>query len=286
MNATPSPTPHADELDACEPQAGEPATISMATKANVQIVIPARLASTRLPEKLLLKETGKTVLQHTYEAASSASLPGGITVAVDDSRLLENAKSFGAGAIMTDPNLPSGTDRVAAVAKEMDEVDIFVNVQGDEPEIEPSLIDQVAGLLVDNPDADVATMCAPIREREKLENPACVKVVCGSDGRAMYFSRCPIPHARSWSEDLLQEDPPVFFQHIGLYAYRRRFLVRLHELPPCPLESVEKLEQLRFLSAGVSILVGQTDSAVKGIDTSDDYRKFVHRFYQSIPQAA
>ncbi|HBE72484.1 MAG TPA: 3-deoxy-manno-octulosonate cytidylyltransferase [Planctomycetaceae bacterium] len=263
-----------------------PATVSLDTTTNVQVVIPARLASTRLPEKLLLKETGKSVLQHTYEAACGATTPAGIVIAVDHPRLLQNAHSFGADAVMTNPDLPSGTDRVAAVAKEMEDVDIFVNVQGDEPEIEPSLIDQVARLLIENPNADITTMCAPIREREKLEDPACVKVVFGNDGRAMYFSRCPIPHARSWSDDLLQAGSPVFFQHIGLYAYRRRFLMRLDQLPHCPLESVEKLEQLRFLSAGTSILVGQTDSTVKGIDTSDDYRKFVHRFYQSIRTAA
>ncbi len=250
------------------------------------VVIPARLASTRLPEKLLLRETGKTVLQHTYESATTAKLPSGITVAVDDPALQEAVEGFGGHAIMTNPALPSGTDRVAVVAEQMPEIDIFINVQGDEPEISADAIDQVAQLLSDNPDADVATVAAPIRDRDRLDNPACVKVVRDTNGRAMYFSRCPIPHARSWNDELLAEDPPMFLQHIGIYAYRRNFLLQLADLPPSPLESIEQLEQLRFLSAGASILVGQIEHALKGIDTADDYRAFVHRYYSAVRNAA
>ncbi len=245
--------------------------------ATSRIVIPARLASTRLPEKLLLRETGKTVLQHTFEAASKAVRPAGITIAVDNERLLAEAASFGGLGILTDPNLQSGTDRVAAVAAQMPDVDIFVNVQGDEPEISAVAIDLVTELLESNPRAQVATLAAPIRDARRLADPACVKVVRDHQQRALYFSRSPIPHARSWDEALLRSDPPVFLQHIGLYAYRREFLLQLSTLPSSSLEQLEKLEQLRFLQAGCQVLVGLIDHAPKGIDTPSDYREFVQR---------
>lgn len=253
---------------------------------TTQIVIPARLASTRLPEKLLLRETGKTVLQHTFEAAQQARLPEGITIAVDCQRLKELVESFGGTAVLTDPLLPSGTDRVAVVARQMPEVDVFVNVQGDEPEISVEAIDQVTELLESNPQADVATIAAPIRDRDRLDDPACVKVVRDTSGRAMYFSRSSIPHARSWDDALLAANPPAFLQHIGIYAYRREFLLQLAELPPSPLEDLERLEQLRFLAAGATILVGTIEHAVKGIDTPDDYRAFVHRHCSRLTAAA
>ncbi len=249
-----------------------------------RIVIPARLASTRLPEKLLLRETGKTVLQHTFQAASTARRPAGITIAVDCEKLQREAEQFGASSVLTDPNLPSGTDRVAAVAAGMPEVDIFVNVQGDEPEISAEAIDLVTELLENCPEAQIATLAAPIRQRERLEDPACVKVVRDSQQRALYFSRSPIPHARSWDATLLESNPPVFLQHIGLYAYRRDFLMRLSSLPSSPLEQIEKLEQLRFLQAGCQILVGLIEHAPKGIDTPSDYRAFVQRHSLAIPR--
>ncbi len=242
-----------------------------------RIVIPARLASTRLPEKLLLRETGKTVLQHTYEAALCARRPGGITIAVDNERLQREVASFGGECVLTDPSLASGTDRVAAVAAQMPDVDIFVNVQGDEPELSAEAIDLVTELLESRPEAQVATLAAPIRLRERLDDPACVKVVRDHHQRALYFSRSPIPHARSWDATLLESNPPLFLQHIGLYAYRRDFLMQLSSLPTSPLEQIEKLEQLRFLQAGCQVLVGLIEHAPKGIDTPNDYRCFVQR---------
>ena len=246
-------------------------------RTTSRIVIPARLASTRLPEKLLLRETGKTVLQHTFEAASTATRPAGITIAVDCERLLREVHAFGGQCMLTDASLQSGTDRVAAVAVQMPSVDIFINVQGDEPEISAEAIDLVTELLESRPGAQVATLAAPIRQRERLEDPACVKVVRDAQQRALYFSRSPIPHARSWDATLLQSNPPVFLQHIGLYAYRREFLLRLNSLPSSPLEQIEKLEQLRFLQAGCEVLVGLIEHAPKGIDTPTDYRNFVQR---------
>ncbi len=246
-------------------------------RCTSQIVIPARLASTRLPEKLLLRETGKTVLQHTFEAASLARRPAGVIVAVDCEKLRSAVETFNGTAMLTDSTLKSGTDRVAQVAARMSDVDIFINVQGDEPEITAEAIDQVAELLESNPSAHVATLSAPIRDRDRLEDPACVKVVRDHYGRALYFSRSPIPHARSWDEALLRGNPPVFLQHIGLYAYRREFLLHLKDLPESPCEQLEKLEQLRFLQAGYEVVVGCIEHAPRGIDTPSDYRAFVQR---------
>ncbi len=159
------------------------------------IVIPARLASTRLPGKLLLNETGKPLLQHTYEAALAAERPSGVCVAADHDEIANAVRGFGGEVYLTDPNAQSGTDRVAEVARRMSDVDIFVNVQGDEPEISGSAIDATIELLASNPAASMATLATPIRSREQLQDPACVKVVVGNQCQALYFSRSPIPCA-------------------------------------------------------------------------------------------
>jgi len=245
-----------------------------------RIVIPARLASTRLPEKLLLSETGKSLIRHTYEAAQRARRPEAVCVATDHRRIFDEVRSFGGHAEMTDPAAPSGTDRVAEVARRMSGVDVVVNLQGDEPELSGESIDLVVRLLEERPDAVMSTLATPIRRREQLEDPACVKVVVDRSGRAMYFSRSPIPHARDWEDRLLSADLPVFFQHIGLYAYRREFLLELAAMPPSPLEQLEKLEQLRVLEAGHAILVGVVEEPTAGIDTLEDYRAFVERWRQ------
>lgn len=253
-------------------------TSELKLRCRSQIVIPARLASSRLSEKLLLRETGKSVLQHTHEAASAASLPLGVTVAVDCAKLADEVATFGGNSVLTDPKLPSGTDRVVVAAKQFSDVDIVVNVQGDEPEIDGAAIDQVIELLQSDPSADVATLATPIREQEKVFDPACVKVVRGHDDEALYFSRSPVPFPRDWKPEMLHQDPPLFLQHIGLYAYRYDFLMHLHELSCSPLEDTEKLEQLRFLQAGRKIKVGLVDEAPKGIDTRADYDAFVLRY--------
>jgi len=242
-----------------------------------EIVIPARLASTRLPEKLLLAETGATVLEHTFRSASRSRRALGITIAVDHPRLADAAQRFGARVQMTDPDAQSGTDRVAEVARNRADVSILVNVQGDEPEIEGTSIDLVIAMLEQNSDASVATLATPIRDRANLEDPACVKVVRSHNGSALYFSRSVVPHPRSWQDSLLSADPPLFLQHIGIYAYRREFLLSLGQLPPSPLEQIEKLEQLRFLQAGHRIVVGIIPHATRGIDTREDYESFKRR---------
>lgn len=241
------------------------------------MIIPARLASTRLPRKLLLRETGKSVLQHTYEAACRATKPLGLCVAAADEEIAAEVRRFGGQVQLTDPAAPSGTDRVAEVARSLPEIDIVVNVQGDEPEIAAASIDLAIGLLEDHPDAVMSTLATPIRTRHRLDDPACVKVVFDQAGRALYFSRSPIPHARQWDDRLLTAEPPHFYQHIGLYAYRRQFLLQLAAIPPSPLEKLESLEQLRVLSAGYTILVGVVPNPTIGIDTPEDYRAFVSR---------
>jgi 3-deoxy-manno-octulosonate cytidylyltransferase (CMP-KDO synthetase) len=245
---------------------------------RVQIVIPGRLASTRLPEKLLLSVGGKSVLQHTYEAASRSKLAVGVIAAVDDPRLAAEVDSFGGQVRLTSPNCQSGTDRIAEVAVELDGIDIFVNVQGDEPEIDPAAIDQVAQLLIDYPEADMATAAVPIRDPERLNNPNCVKVVLGDANRAIYFSRAPIPFAREGvTPSLLQAEPPLYWHHIGLYAYRRDFLLWFASQETAALESAEKLEQLRAIQADRHIVVARIASAAPGIDTLGDFEAFAAR---------
>jgi 3-deoxy-manno-octulosonate cytidylyltransferase (CMP-KDO synthetase) len=253
------------------------ASSKLRVRATSFVVIPARLASTRLPRKLLLAETGKTLVQHTYEAAGGATKPSGLVVAADHEEIAAAVRAFGGQVRMTSPACASGTDRVAEVARHLDDVDILVNVQGDEPELPGASIDLAIELLEQNPEMVMSTLATPIRRREVLDDPSCVKVVFDGRGRALYFSRSAIPHARQWSDGLLAADPPHFYLHIGLYAYRREFLLRLAELDRTPLEKLENLEQLRVLENGLAMIVGVVDEPTMGIDTPEDYRAFVSR---------
>jgi 3-deoxy-manno-octulosonate cytidylyltransferase (CMP-KDO synthetase) len=241
------------------------------------LVIPARRRSTRLPDKMLLRETGKTVLQHTFEAACQAQIPGAVLIATDDDEIAVEARRFGGRVIMTSPDCPSGTDRVAEVARVIPQAEVVVNLQGDEPEIDPNAIDRLAALLLDNPSASMATLATPIRSREVLEDPACVKVVFDPTGRALYFSRSPIPHPREWNDTMLTSTPATFHQHIGIYAYRRDLLMRFASLPVGRTEQIEKLEQLRILEQGETILISEITVPTRGIDTPADYAAFVER---------
>jgi 3-deoxy-manno-octulosonate cytidylyltransferase (CMP-KDO synthetase) len=242
------------------------------------IVIPARLASTRLPHKLLLRETGKTLLQHTYESAARARRPSGICVAAADEAIARAVVGFGGTVKMTDPAAPSGTDRIAEVAAELDGVDIIVNVQGDEPELDGTAIDTVVRLLEDHPNAVMSTLSTPIRCYQQWHDPSCVKVVFDETGRALYFSRSPIPYVRDGdAEALMAAEPAAFFLHIGLYAYRRDFLLQLARMPRARMEQLENLEQLRVVAAGHHIQVGVVTEPTVGIDTPEDYQAFVAR---------
>ncbi len=272
------------------------------------VVIPARLGSTRLPRKMLLLAGGKPIIQHTYQSACRAQKPARVCVATDHEEIAAVVRSFGGTAVMTDPAAKCGTERVAEVARAMPQFEILVNVQGDEPEMPAWYIDLVIQLLQRDPACVMATVAAPLRERALLDNPACVKIALAladsslqvdaprdhiADsaasppgealpgkttvrwGRALYFSRSPIPHARQWDDRLLTAEPPVFYQHLGLYAYRREFLLQLAQMSPSPLEELEKLEQLRVLEAGYDILVAVVPQPTLGIDTPEDYERFV-----------
>ncbi|MEM8865784.1 MAG: 3-deoxy-manno-octulosonate cytidylyltransferase [Planctomycetota bacterium] len=241
------------------------------------VVIPARLASTRLPRKMLLADTGLPLVLHTYEAARGAKKPSSVIVATDSEEILSVVQSAGGQAVMTSPDCVSGTDRVAEVARQRPEFDLFVNLQGDEPELDPAAIDRVVAMLEEDSTAAMATLATPIHNPARVADPANVKVVFDDAGRALYFSRSPIPYLRDPLENVAAENPTQRFQHVGLYAYQRDFLLRLADLPPSPLEQAEKLEQLRVLEAGETIRVGQIANAAPGIDTADDYAAFVQR---------
>lgn len=241
-------------------------------------IIPARLASTRLPRKLLLAETGRPLIQYVWEAARKAQSLGDVIVAADSPEMVAAVEQFGGWCELTGEH-PSGTDRIAEVVRRCcSSAQIVVNIQGDEPELEPALIDRLVDTLRSCPSAEMATLATPIRSREQLDAPSCVKVVCAADGRAIYFSRSLVPHVRDAHPDrLLAAGDSPWLLHVGIYAYRPDALLRLTELPPSRLEQWEKLEQLRALEAGYRIQVAIVEHRSVGIDTPDDYARFVER---------
>jgi 3-deoxy-manno-octulosonate cytidylyltransferase (CMP-KDO synthetase) len=238
-------------------------------------IIPARYASSRFPGKLLAQATGKYLIQHVYEQASRAKRLSEIIVAADDQRIADAVRSFGARVMMTRPDHPSGTDRVAEVAVTLD-ADLIVNVQGDEPEIEPAHIDQLVDLMATDAGAPIGTLACPFPNSADLSDPNAVKVVLDARGRAMYFSRALIPYPRNSAGR--PTEPSRWLLHLGIYAYQRDFLLKLAQMPPTPHENEEKLEQLRVLENGFPIAVGIVNQATVGIDTPDDYTAFVERF--------
>ena len=238
-----------------------------------KIVIPARYASTRLPGKPLLDIAGKPMIQHVYDRAKE-SLASEVIIATDDQRIESVAHSFGANVCMTRSDHISGTDRLAEVANIMGFVDdeIIINVQGDEPCLPASLINQVADDLQQHPDADIATLFSQIVQEKQVFDPNVVKVVMDGQGYALYFSRAPIP----WMRDHFDQQstlPPELphYRHIGLYGYRAGFLSHYSELTPCVLEQEESLEQLRALFHGkrIHLSVAKTDPG-HGVDTEQD----------------
>jgi 3-deoxy-manno-octulosonate cytidylyltransferase (CMP-KDO synthetase) len=240
-------------------------------------VIPARFASTRLPGKPLLSETGRPLIVHVVEAARRASRIDRIIVATDDRRIADAVAASGGEVAMTRSDHSTGTDRVAEVAAALPDARIIVNLQGDEPEVSGQSLDRVVSLLDDDPEAPMATLATPIRSESVYRDPSCVKVVCSRAGRALYFSRSPIPCHRD-GLPTVEKAPALALLHLGLYAYRRDFLLGLASLPTSPLESAEELEQLRVLEAGYPIAVGIVDEPSIGIDTPEDYRRFVERW--------
>jgi 3-deoxy-manno-octulosonate cytidylyltransferase (CMP-KDO synthetase) len=255
----------------------------------VYVCIPARYGSTRFPGKVLAKDTGKFLIQHTYERACLASLPEKVIIAADDKRIAAAAKSFGAECIMTSRNCASGTDRIAEAVADIN-VDIAVNLQADEPEIDPKNIDYIAQFLIDNPDYPMATLAADFQNTAQISDPNIVKVVVTSHegratsddvGRAIYFSRSVIPYDREKSGigNIKQ-----YLRHLGIYAYRKDFLLKITKLPQTPLEKIEKLEQLRAIENGFDILVAKVKHTCDGIDTPDQYAEFVERYKKAAEQ--
>jgi len=248
-------------------------------KQKIIVCIPARYGSTRFPAKVLAKDTGKFLIQHVYEQAKLAKLPDRVIIAADDKRIAEAAKSFGAECIMTNPDCPSGTDRIAEAVGELD-FDIVVNLQGDEPEIDPANIDTVAKLLLDNIDYPMATLAAEFETKEQIADPNIVKVVTMNNeqrimNRAIYFSRSVIPYDRQQGSI---GEIKNYLRHIGIYAYRKDFLLKITKLPQTPLEKLEKLEQLRAIENGFDILVAKVKHTCAGIDTPEQYAEFVKRY--------
>lgn len=249
----------------------------MKTPGRAVGVIPARLQSTRLPRKLLLAETGRVLLEYAWRAACRAQTLDEVIVATDSEEIAATVRGFGGRAELTGEHV-SGTDRVAEVVRRCcDGVEIIVNVQGDEPELEPDHIDGLVGSLRAEAALQMATLACPIRDRRTLEDSSCVKVVTTVDGRALYFSRHPIPFVREQSPESLFEDASPWLLHVGLYAYRREFLLELTSLPASPLEELERLEQLRALQHGAAIGVSVAEHSAVGIDTPDDYARFIAR---------
>jgi len=243
------------------------------TTSNAVAVIPARFASTRFPGKPLANETGKYLVQHVYEQAARAQRVFRVIVATDDQRIVDAVRSFGGDVMLTRADHPNGTSRLAEVAGMLPDTDeIIVNVQGDEPEIDPLHIDLAIDTLLRN-NADMSTLAAPFGEREDPADPNIVKVVCDQHHRAMYFSRSAIPCCRSRANDAAARP----LKHVGLYVYRRAFLLEYVTWPATPLEQVEQLEQLRVLERGRSITVAVTDAKHHGIDTPEQYQAFVER---------
>ncbi|MEW6745930.1 MAG: 3-deoxy-manno-octulosonate cytidylyltransferase [Planctomycetota bacterium] len=237
--------------------------------SRVAAVIPARLASTRLPRKPLLCDTGKYLVQHVWEQVRQARAIGRVLIATDHEEILRAAQSFGAEVLLTAAHHRCGTDRVAEVARRL-ELGPVVNVQGDEPEIDPAALDRLAELLAEG--CPMATLAARITDNALWRDRNAVKVVVSLDGHALYFSRAAIPEGAESSA------PGAARLHVGTYGYQRDVLARLTALPPSPLEKIERLEQLRALENGIRIRVLEVPHAFAGIDTPEDYRAFVARY--------
>jgi 3-deoxy-manno-octulosonate cytidylyltransferase (CMP-KDO synthetase) len=227
---------------------------------KIIIVIPARYQSSRFPGKPLADILGKSMIQHVYERSCLATCTDRVIVATDDQRIAGVVHGFGGEVMMTSPDHPSGTDRVVEVAKRVP-ADIYINVQGDEPLIRPADIDRLADALINDTSCDVATLCHPISVKEALDLNS-VKLITSHSGRAIYFSRYPIPYI---SENL--DIGNVYFKHIGVYGYRADVLARYKQLPESDLEQWERLEQLRLLQADIAIKAVRTHPTGPGVDT-------------------
>ena len=243
---------------------------------KILCVIPARYASTRLPGKPLKDVAGKPMICRVYDRASQAKTLAGVVVATDDERILQAVKAHGGQAMMTAKGHPTGTDRLAEVAAAYPDVDLIINVQGDEPLIEPSLIDELGRVFEKDAELQMATVMTPMEDEEEQKNPNNVKVVTDKNGYALYFSRSLIPYPRN------EAGTPVN-KHIGIYAYRRDFLLAYAKMKPTSLERAESLEQLRALENGYRIKCIATNARFVGVDTPEDLAK-VNEIYKAMKE--
>ncbi len=237
---------------------------------NITIIIPARYASTRLEGKPLLKAKDKTIIQWVYEKAAQSKLASDVIVATDDKRIFDEVISFGGKACMTSTEHKCGSDRLVEVLQKNENIDIVVNVQGDEPMIEPESIDKAIKSLIEDKNASLSTLIRKIDDEDEIKNPNVVKVVKDNNGYAMYFSRSPLPYERNKN----QADT---FAHIGLYVYRREALLTMSKLPQSDLEKAESLEQLRALQNGMKIKTATVNYKPVGIDTREDFEEFLKK---------
>lgn len=244
---------------------------------KVVAILPARYGSTRFPGKPLVDIAGKPMIQHVYERTALTKSVDRVIVATDDERIRSAVESFGGEVEMTRDDHPSGTDRLAEVAGRI-EADLIVNVQGDEPLIDPTMIEAAVIPLLENPEIEMGTLMTRISEPEEYVNPNVVKVVTDRSGFALYFSRASIPHGRELQDE---EVPGIAFKHIGLYVYRRNFLLKYPSLPETPLEQLEKLEQLRALEHGYRIRIVETDRQSIGVDVPEDVDRVLQQLKAS-----
>jgi len=251
---------------------------------KIVAVIPARYHSSRLPGKPLAEIGGEPMIRWVYERAKKARWVNEVWVATDDQRIYKVVKRFGGNCQITSSEHQSGTDRIAEIAKEKKDWEIIINVQGDEPLIDPGMIEEVILSFKDNPSIYMCTLKREIKTVEELINPNVVKVVTDQEGYALYFSRSPIPYCRNiWPDIKGIEVLPSshwIFKHIGLYGYKRDFLLHFAQLPPTPLEKIEQLEQLRALENGYKIKVEKTEKDSLGVDNFQDLervRMLVHK---------
>ena len=231
-------------------------------------IIPARWGSTRFEGKVLANIAGKPMLQHVYERAKQAKLLDGVLIACDDERIFKACEKFGARTVLTSSNHPSGTDRIAEAAKKIS-CGLVINIQGDEPLIKPSVIDDLARAMMEERVAPVGTLIKKIENKQEIENPNIVKVIVDQHKYALYFSRAVIPYPR----DQKDFEGITYYKHLGIYAYRKDFLLNFKNLPKSKLEEIEKLEQLRMLEAGYKIKTILTDVETMGVDTPEDLEK-------------
>ncbi len=241
-------------------------------KSKVAVIIPARYSSTRFPGKPLVDIAGKTMIERVYRQAKKALLVNSVVVATDDIRIFDHVQDFGGQVIMTRNDHPTGTDRLAEVASSHPEFEIVVNIQGDEPLIDPSAIDAAIRPLLEDDSLDMSTLAARISDKEEINSNTIVKVVRDNTGKALYFSRLPIPYYRKTDEASRQ----TYYAHIGLYVYRRDVLLRLSLLKPTPLEKAEALEQLRALENGICIRVVDVQKRSPAVDCPEDLKVVLH----------